>query len=75
MPGGAPNIKLLLVKASDIIRSLLPQKVCCNDLRPDGLGKSNNVVIQCEVTSVSTTVCGNVETGYKISGGCGFTDS
>lgn len=53
MPGGSHNIKIPLVIASDIIQKLLSVQhlqVCCNDLTPDVLGKSNHVVIHCEVS-------------------------
>lgn len=62
---------------SQTIKTLLSKKiknsqVFCNDRSPNGLGKSNHVVIQCEVTSGTTTVCRNVGNTYKISGGSGF---
>lgn len=59
------NIKIPPVRASDIIQTLLSNKCAVMISSPDGLGKSNHVVIQHEVSSASNTVCRNVETAIK----------
>lgn len=59
------NIKIPPVRASDIIQTLLSNKCAVMISSPDGLGKSNHVVIQPEVSSASNTVCRNVETAIK----------
>lgn len=63
---------VFLIHQSDvIIPTLLPKNtVFCKESY--NLGKRNDVITQCEVVSVTITVCKNVEISYNVSDGFAF---